>query len=149
MVIIWIFTTGEFLSAVAHRDYPGMLMVRARDRRSLEPLRDMFEVDIIKTDAADYPFRVVVAKEDLIQFLTLEVEAIDYDNFKSAHRRGTVWHDALMDVWTAMHKVSPGRAGTGRRGGRRGVTRHAATRSFAFDDDLELTRELRDAGFDF
>ena len=35
---MWVFTETGFVSAVAHRDNPEILIVRSRDRHSIEPL---------------------------------------------------------------------------------------------------------------
>ena len=57
---MWLFTTDGFVSAVAHRNKPGMLLVRAR--RS-EHLRAMLpDVQVECTPGADYRFRAEVPR---------------------------------------------------------------------------------------
>lgn len=102
---MWVFTTEGFVSAVQHRDDRKLLMVRARTRQALEELADISEEGILQTPSADYPFRVVVDRKTFNSWLGLEVEHIDYDNFKgAAHMLGDQrYDDALMDVWSVMY----------------------------------------------
>ena len=106
---MWIFTTQGFVSAVQHRADRTLLMVRARTRQALEELADMSEMGILQTQSADYPFRVVVDRESFQSWVALEVELIDYDNFKNAaHVMGDQrYDDALMNVWTVMYSSEP------------------------------------------
>lgn len=104
---MWVFTETGFVSAVRHRNEKGMLMVRARDSQSLEDLADMQSAEISSSPFADYPYRVVVSDETFKSWHSMTIDMLDYDNFKSrvTSSRGNNYHDALMDVWTAMHKV--------------------------------------------
>jgi hypothetical protein len=99
---VWVFLNNAFLSAVQHRDEPDNLMVRARRREDLERVFGA-KVAVVESKAADYRWRVTVPKRLFADRLAANVEAIDYDNFKSSvaeHDR----HEAYMDVWTAMHR---------------------------------------------
>jgi hypothetical protein len=78
---MWIFTDTGFVSAVCHFDDPGQLVVRARDRRSLEALAESADVEI-RAEGTDYPFRVFVAKDQFAAWLMHVVETLDYPNFK-------------------------------------------------------------------
>jgi hypothetical protein len=115
---MWVFTTGGFVSAVQHRDNPDLVMVRARDKQSLEIMiasvnaRQELQLDpaleITTTLNADYPHRVTITKAQWIQFLTTETEDfLNYENFKSEldRVRGKKFHDAAMRVWVDMHAV--------------------------------------------
>lgn len=104
---MWIFTKSSFLSAVEHRDDPSVLMIRARDKQSLQHMSEEFDTPIVEMAYSDYPYRIVAGKEEFAAWLDGEVHAIDYDNFKDASTRGSVWKDALMDVWAAMRQVTP------------------------------------------
>lgn len=104
---MWVFTESGFVSAVC--DTPGSttVKVRARDAQSLELLISMTGAPIIKTVHADYPYRVIVSKEDFWQFLIKSVQYMEYTNFKNQvyATRGATYAHALSDVWSTMHDV--------------------------------------------
>ena len=104
---MWVFTQSGFVSAVRHHEDRSNLIVRARDAKSLEQLARLASVQIIKTPYADYPYRIVVSNEDFKLWNDLNVECLDYPNFKSliAITRGEQYHDALGIVWLIMHEV--------------------------------------------
>lgn len=120
MVDMWIWTSGGFLSAVEHRDDSSKLMVRARDRESLEVMVDGAELagkaagvdeklEIIQKLPSDYPWRVEISKATFALYLQYEVmNYLNYHNFKNAltETRGQKWHDAAMSVWTDMLAVT-------------------------------------------
>jgi hypothetical protein len=104
---MWIFTTEGFVSVV---EKPGEseLTVRARDRRSLAAFVDRAVVSVIETPMADYPYRVVVSREVLSDWLADHVASLDYGNFKSevSRTRGWDYAHALSAVWSDMHQVT-------------------------------------------
>lgn len=101
---MWLFTDTGFVSAVSdgHR-----LMVRARDRLSLEPLSAFAGSEIKKTPTHDYPYRVFVSHDVLSAWVARQIENIHYKNFKSevADLRGYEFSKPLMKIWSAMHDV--------------------------------------------
>jgi UDP-3-O-acyl-N-acetylglucosamine deacetylase len=101
---MWLFTNTGFVSAVSDgKD----LMVRARDKQSLEPIAESAKANIIPTPKNDYPYRVIVTHEFFAQWVAHMAINIGYKNFKSevASTRGHGFAHPLMDVWSAMHKV--------------------------------------------
>jgi hypothetical protein len=104
---MWIFTESGFVSAVQHRENPDYLMVRARDRQSLETLAEMISAEIKSTPTADYPYRVVAAKEDVKSWMNDNIDFLGYSNFKNqvAITRGKEYAYALGSVWSTMHDV--------------------------------------------
>lgn len=120
---MWIFTTGGFVSAVEHREDPDLLMVRARDYRSLECMLDSIELagnaeepdvererpEIVMEVPADYPWRVTVPKATFALWLQFEVlNFLRYDShFKEALQaeRGKDFYKAAMKVWVDMLDV--------------------------------------------
>jgi UDP-3-O-acyl-N-acetylglucosamine deacetylase len=106
---MWIFTTSGFLSAV-YKD--GALQVRARDRKSLGALVTATGATIIATPLADYPYRIAITNEQFSNWLSQQVIAIDYKNFKSeiADTRGYGFAKPLNKVWSVMHEVEDTRA---------------------------------------
>lgn len=108
---MWIFSETGFVSAVQHRDDPNKFIVRGRDRKSLEPLAKMARVKIIENKGTDYPFRVFVTRKRFAQWVAKQVENLDYTNYKGRmYSTRPEFSEALHDVWSDMHAVSPGRS---------------------------------------
>jgi UDP-3-O-acyl-N-acetylglucosamine deacetylase len=106
---MWVFTTSGFVSAV-YKD--GALQVRSRDRKSLEILSKETAAAIIATPLADYPYRIAITNEQFSKWLSQQVIAIDYKNFKSeiADTRGYGFAKHLNKVWSVMHEVEDSKA---------------------------------------
>jgi hypothetical protein len=102
--IMWLFTNTGFVSAVSNGQD---LMVRARDKESLEPLAEAAKTEIISTPKNDYPYRVIVTHEIFSKWAAHMASGITYKNFKSevAATRGYDFAHPLMKVWSAMHQV--------------------------------------------
>ena len=106
---MWIFTNTGFVSAVSNgKD----LMVRSRDRESLEPLAESAKTEIIATPGNDYPYRTIVSHEIFSRWAAHMASNIAYKNFKSevASTRGHKFAHPLMKVWSAMHEVEDEKA---------------------------------------
>ena len=102
---MWLFTTEGFISAVAHRDEPGKVLVRAR--RS-EHLRAIFpEAEVECNPHADYRYRATVTRSHWLAKVLAQAGMIDYTNFKGAIPDAD-YHDACQAVWAEMHKLQPG-----------------------------------------
>ena len=101
---MWLFTNTGFVSAVSNGQD---LMVRSRDRESLEPLAESARTEILSTPQNDYPYRVIVAHEIFSRWVAHMTTGISYKNFKSevAATRGYNFAHPLMKVWSAMHEV--------------------------------------------
>ena len=114
---MWIFTETGFVSAVQHRINAEYLMVRARDRQSLEALATMISVEIKSTPDADYPYRLVASKEDVKSWMNDSIDFLGYNNFKNqvAVTRGKEYAYALGSVWSTMHEVEDEEARLGLR----------------------------------
>jgi hypothetical protein len=104
---MWIFTQSGFISAVRHDAEPETVVVRARDRESLEALAGATGEQVRKSPVNDYPYRVHVSENEFRQWLTGCVESMDYTNFKNRvhETRGDHFASVLMDVWEIMHEV--------------------------------------------
>ena len=104
---MWIFTETGFVSAVQHRETPEYLVVRARDKQSLQVLADLCEVEIKFTPHADYPYRVIVTKNDFTSWMNDNIDFLGYSNFKNqvAITRGKDYAHTLGSVWSTMHDV--------------------------------------------
>jgi hypothetical protein len=106
---MWIFTTTGFVSAV-YKD--GALQVRARDRRSLQPLVKQTGTEIVATPLADYPYRIAITNEQFSTWVSTQAISIDYKNFKSevADTLGYGFAKPLNQVWSVMHEVEDDQA---------------------------------------
>jgi hypothetical protein len=101
---MWLFTNTGFVSAVSNgKD----LMVRARDRESLELLSEITKQEITSTPTNDYPYRLIIPHESFAKWVSHMATGITYKNFKSevAATRGYDFAHPLMKVWSAMHEV--------------------------------------------
>lgn len=98
---MWIFTPQGFLSIVADRENPreGQLLVRARNREHLELM--LPDCEPFRKTPSDYPWRCWANRQVVAELLTRAAENLTYDNFKNAVE-DPGYHDALLDVWTAM-----------------------------------------------
>lgn len=101
---MWLFTNTGFVSAVK---IDGDLVVRARDRESLEPIAEIAKSEVIHTPKSDYPYRVITTHEIFAKWTQHMARNIDYSNFKSevAQVRGREYAYALSRVWSEMHEV--------------------------------------------
>ena len=101
---MWLFTNTGFVSAVSNGQE---LMVRSRDRESLEPLAESARTEILSTPQKDYPYRVIVTHDFFAKWVAQMATDITYKNFKSevAATRGYDFTQPLMKVWSAMHAV--------------------------------------------
>ncbi|MEJ7785702.1 MAG: hypothetical protein WKF96_12930 [Solirubrobacteraceae bacterium] len=81
--------------------------VRARVREDAEHPAAAIGGKLIETPAADYRFRVRVAKADWAEYLATRASAIDYDNFKSAvaTRQGAMRSAVYGEVWATLLKL--------------------------------------------
>jgi hypothetical protein len=104
---MWVFTESGFVSAVCGQHGSGTVKVRARDLESLQPLVDQTGSEVIKSPNADYPYRVIISKDEFGSFLAKSLELMEYTNFKSqVHAtRGSDFAHALSSVWSTMHDV--------------------------------------------
>lgn len=114
---MWVFLNNAMLSAVAHRDRPGHLMIRARLKGDLEAVFP--GVKVTRTPNADYVYRCVVTRKAFGVAMVAAMDAITYPNFKGSIKPGDrarssayhgVW-DVMMD---AQQKAEPD---SGRMGG--------------------------------
>lgn len=105
---MWIFTQDGYVSAVASDQDRDKLVVRARDRESLEMLSEMIGDEPVELPNRDYEYRLFVDRKVFSQWLLLQAEGIDYTNFKNRiwQTRGDIYHDACSNVWGEMLNVS-------------------------------------------
>lgn len=110
---MWIFTKLGFISVVAHRDEPTILLVRARSRQHIEAIHASMGVTrhrapIRDTPEADYRYRFEVPREVFGPWLAKFAEGIDYDNFKNAvddHGVATNNREVARGYLHGLHRV--------------------------------------------
>ena len=111
---MWLFLPLGFLSAVAHRDSPDLVLVRAREPEILDYMTGtMISLGrpVIRSrwedPRADYPFRVLVDRQAWATFLAYEGQRIEATNFKAhASRSGASrgFLAACHDTWAALRR---------------------------------------------
>lgn len=102
---MWLFSETGFVSAVMDEDNPDQIVVRARDKKSLEPLAKFAGVKIVKLErVTDYPHRVFVPRSKYAEWVLELIEKLEYTNYKSrvTETRGHDFADPLHDVWATM-----------------------------------------------
>ena len=102
---MWIFTPTAFVSIVAHRNKPGVLLVRARLKGDLE--RMFPGCKVVETRQADYRFRAEIARGRVAELVREQLTVLDYDNVKNEIPHGAPVHDlrhrAMNRVWGVMN----------------------------------------------
>ena len=105
---MWVVTTQGFYSAVAHRDEPDEVIVRARTRDDIEALRRQIpSIEPFEDESADYRHRAVVGRAEWVVALALLADAIDYDNFKDevAAVQGPARASIYSQVWGVLRRL--------------------------------------------
>ena len=93
---MWIYFADANVSISQHKDAPGSLMVRARDRESLERLFP--GATLIETPEADYRWRVTLPRARVVAAVVERLQRLDYtDDVKNLvdHTR----RDLYRDLW--------------------------------------------------
>ncbi len=98
---MWIFQNDSFLSIVAQRDKPGVLMVRARKAGDIEAVFP--QAESWEGGGTDYQFRAEVPGEEVAEAMAERIRGIGYGNFKASVKDGPR-HDAYSDVWWVMRE---------------------------------------------
>ena len=103
---MWIFCKHGFISAVQHRDYPHLILLRARVKGDLENFikanRLTHNEPIEETPDADYRYRVVVGNALFARAMSNEIHHINYPNFKDSVYEGSPRDEAYAQVWMTM-----------------------------------------------
>jgi hypothetical protein len=99
---MWLFQNDSYLSVVAHREQPGMLLVRSRIEGDIE--RAIPTAAVFQIQDADYRYRAIVSVEALQQAMSDAIAKIDYPNFKNSVKDNKR-HDAYMGVWNVMARA--------------------------------------------
>lgn len=99
---MWLALSNSFLSIVADRKDKNRLLVRARVAGHIEAV---FPTAEVFTDrGADYLYRAYIKRSVVAAALTDQIQAIDYDNFKSSVADHEL-HQAFLRVWSVMRNL--------------------------------------------
>lgn len=96
---MWIFLSQSFLSIVAVKDKPEILVVRARIAGDIECVFP--EAEVLTDIGSDYKYRAFFSRKRVAEVIALEIGNIDYTNFKKSvnpYNREL----AYMEVWARM-----------------------------------------------
>ena len=111
---MWLFTKSGFVSIVQHRDAADMMIVRARFRGDAARFARMKVADEKITPMADYRYRVIIGRARLAELLALEVDRLDYPNFKDS--LAVQWRKNIaMAVWRVLERAQQLRVGMGQQ----------------------------------
>ena len=107
---MWLFSETGFMSAVVDLKDKNKMIVRGRDKKSLEALAKFARVKILDTPERDYPHRVFVSKKKYAEWVMNTIEEMEYNNYKSRmyQTRGAEFTHSLSEVWSVMHQVEEG-----------------------------------------
>lgn len=98
---MWISLNDAFVSIVAHKENPGILVVRARRKGDLHRALGAHIEEIESTPDADYAYRAFVARREVAGTIADAIATIDYTNFKSSVDDDAL-HSAYLHVWSIM-----------------------------------------------
>lgn len=106
---MWIFNKDGFFSVVQKPDQKGteFVTVRSRSKKDLKNLIYKISTDIpVKIDESsgtDYEYRIVISKKDLGQYMWINVQKINYDNFKNVIAKKNKGRALIYsDIWLRL-----------------------------------------------
>lgn len=104
---MWVFTETGFVSAVRHREHDDILIVRSRDRDSIDAVALRTGTEVVAGAGSDYPYRVFVERAKFAEWVAEQVSNLKYTNYKNHMHdlRDDVFCRALSTVWFAMTDI--------------------------------------------
>lgn len=108
---MWIASKFGFYSIVQTREDKNQFMVRARAEKDLKNLTSNISLlrnhQILRTENADYRFRILIIRVELETIMNYFATEIDYPNFKNKVKSIPDQKDKLPfyhDIWAVMHR---------------------------------------------
>lgn len=101
---MWICLYDCYFSIVAKDCKPDELMVRARRPGDIEKVFKGYTAT--EYTKSDYHYRCAIPKSYIIERLSIEIEDIDYPNFKNAVPDHAL-HRAYGECWAALSHLQP------------------------------------------
>jgi hypothetical protein len=96
---MWIFLNNAFLSIVSEKENAGNLLVRACRDGDIQ--RVFPRARVWTTPTSDYRYRASVPRAYVAKVLAVQIEGIDYSNFKDSVTDESR-HMAYLQVWRTM-----------------------------------------------
>lgn len=108
---MWLFTQSGFFSIVKVIGDNDKFFVRARHKNDLENLIQLMNLKhpIHESNTADYPFRILICHQELLDLTATLVNEIEYPNFKSKIAETKDQYDKLPsyhEVWSIMRSCT-------------------------------------------
>jgi len=105
---MWIATTQGFVSIVQDREYPGVLLVRARVPEDISA--NFPGAEVFVAPGADYRYRARLPRKDVAEALAAAVTKVDYtSHFKDVALERSpaneARHAAYYGTWSAMARM--------------------------------------------
>ena len=107
---MWIFMSDSFLSIVAHRDDPELLVVRARSEGDIEQVFPAAKV--LHTPFRDYAYRTFLPRPIVAEAMAAYTAGISYTNFKNSvkdhdrHRFYYGAYNAMLSIGSKLRRQS-------------------------------------------
>lgn len=110
---MWLMTQHGFYSIVQNSQTEGEYFIRARVKRDLENLSQLmgWKKKVLRWASADYRYRLIVSREEMLAATARIAEAIDYSNFKGRIHQLPDQEDkslAYGRVWATMEALQYG-----------------------------------------
>ena len=139
---MWVMTQYGFYSTVAHRKEPDKVLVRTRWKDDLKILEERYGTETFNDPHADYPWRMLLTKDQWGEFLDWAAHDLDYANFKNrvSAKQGAARHDLYSSIWSKIASAAHASGGGGKYIGTTtwsGVDMHYPTR-----DEVEKAKGL-------
>jgi hypothetical protein len=98
---MWIMTTKGYFSITVSPVEPDKVQVRSRRKSDLVSL--LPSSNVLTTTESDYPFRVILTRDQLRELMANLADELSYQNFKNEVRRlkpkDSVYLSFLHGVW--------------------------------------------------
>ena len=101
---MWLMLSNCFLSIVFKDCQPNELLVRARRPNDIP--RVFPDAKVTRDDMADYRYRSVIPKATVMAAIAVQIEAIDYPNFKNTVKNDLL-HRCYLNVWWILAELQP------------------------------------------
>jgi hypothetical protein len=107
---VWIATTRGFYSAVQDRGNPSRILVRARNKKDIDNLKDLLpDSKPWKAKDSDYAWRLSCTVAEWAEVMAKLALEIDYPNFKDAVQKVSPQHASVYHrVWSVLLDLAPG-----------------------------------------
>lgn len=149
---MWVFTQVGLVSIVENIKSSKELIIRARERKTLEMLVPEYADKIVSIPYSDYHFRIFLDRKIAAKYVKKWVQKIDYSNFKGSIKDNS-YHSVLMSIWSTFlnyalkkNPDNPGGAGKKKRLSRVTEEQDSLFKSFSLSPPTENTQTKQRRG---